>query len=299
MSKLAPVQNIWLYHINPKSNWEYGWDVFQPSSLLRSRDKIWPAGNKSKRVAAGDLVCVYMKNIAPNRDGIYVVGRVCEVMIEDQKFRWRVDRSLSAYTLERPMLKTTVRHFFPRSYGPFMQALPATSHMKFLNLIGIDTTAKGLSHDGSSSGGMESEGAANEFARPGVKYRSNPKDRVEVEQAAVAATTAHFARQGYSIDSVQKDNVGWDLRATRGKHDLRLEVKGLSGSEICIELTPNEYAQMLKWRHSYHVCVVTDALINPELTIFKYCSDSHQWIDDQMRRLRIAEIVGARCTIQP
>lgn len=76
---------------------------------------------------------------------------------------------------------------------------------------------------------------------------------------------------------------------------MRLEVKGLSGNELCVELTPNEYAQMQKWRDSYYVCVVTNALTDPMLAVFGYSPESGTWQDDQKRSLQIQEIVAARC----
>jgi len=87
------------------------------------------------------------------------------------------------------------------------------------------------------------------------------------------------------------------LLATRGNRQLRLEVKGLAGSEICVELTPNEYAAMRKWRYTYHVCVVTDALTDPKLAVFSYSPESGKWQDDRKRTLRISEIVAARCSV--
>ncbi|MDX1944232.1 MAG: DUF3883 domain-containing protein [Pirellulaceae bacterium] len=81
----------------------------------------------------------------------------------------------------------------------------------------------------------------------GAARQMDPLLRCKVEKAAIEVTTAHFRQQGYAVDSHEKDNVGWDLLATYGNRQLRLEVKGLAGSELCVELTPNEYAQMKKW----------------------------------------------------
>jgi hypothetical protein len=131
----------------------------------------------------------------------------------------------------------------------------------------------------------------------GTPRQPDPLLRCKVEKAAIDTTTAHFRNQGYTVDSHEKDNVGWDLLATFGNRQLRLEVKGLAGSETCIELTPNEYAQMRKWQDTYHVCIVTDALTDPKLAVFSYSAESGKWQDDQKRTLRIAEIVGARCRL--
>jgi hypothetical protein len=41
----------------------------------------------------------------------------------------------------------------------------------------------------------------------------------------------------------QKDNCGWDLESMRDTRPLCVEVKGLSGSEIIVELTPRSTPQ--------------------------------------------------------
>ncbi|WP_157640706.1 protein NO VEIN domain-containing protein [Burkholderia ubonensis] len=66
---------------------------------------------------------------------------------------------------------------------------------------------------------------------------------------------------------------------TGGDVTLRVEVKGLSGSEVRVELTPNEYKQMLspKHRELYVVYVVTEALsAKPHAHIFYYNSEISQ-----------------------
>ncbi len=124
----------------------------------------------------------------------------------------------------------------------------------------------------------------------------DPFLRQRVERIAVEATTAHFTRHGYSVDSVEKDNVGWDLNAVLGKRELKLEVKGLSGSQTVVELSPNEYAAMRDNRDSYRVCIVTNALIEHRLEIFAYSHDSGQWEGTERRVLKIQEITAARCS---
>ncbi|HEV3006156.1 MAG TPA: DUF3883 domain-containing protein, partial [Pirellulales bacterium] len=77
----------------------------------------------------------------------------------------------------------------------------------------------------------------------------------------------------------------------------RLEVKGLSGNQICVELTPNEFAQMQNWRDSYCLCVVTNALTDPQIAVFEYSPESGTWQDDQKRTLDISPITAARCRV--
>lgn len=120
--------------------------------------------------------------------------------------------------------------------------------------------------------------------------------RQQVEKIAIEVASDHFTSLGYQVDSVEADNAGWDLNATLGRYKLRVEVKGLSGSNLVVELTRNEYQAMQKFRDIYRVAVVTNALRTPALTVFGYSPDSGQWESSDQRVLRIQEIIAARCS---
>ena len=49
-------------------------------------------------------------------------------------------------------------------------------------------------------------------------------------------TISYYEKLGYIVTSVERDNVGWDLTAVLGERELKLEVKGLSGSQVVVEL---------------------------------------------------------------
>lgn len=100
-----------------------------------------------------------------------------------------------------------------------------------------------------------------------------------IEEAAISATKLHFKNNGYSIQSVERDNRGWDLEATKDKNRLFLEVKGHIGSVIQFELTPNEYAKLQKHADRYRVCVVRDALNKfPEVEVYRPAKKNGRWI---------------------
>jgi hypothetical protein len=125
----------------------------------------------------------------------------------------------------------------------------------------------------------------------------DPLLRLKVEEAAIQATTQHYRRLGYEVDSFEMDNIGWDLEARLGVIVLRLEVKGLSGSEIVVELTPNEYAMMARHQASYRLCVLTSALRHDRrLTIFSHSQESGRWEADEGLPLTITTITAARCS---
>ena len=104
--------------------------------------------------------------------------------------------------------------------------------------------------------------------------------RTKVEKAAIDYVVSHYSRLGYKIKDVQKDNVGWDLEATMKKMTLKIEVKGLAGDVIDVLLSNNEYTKMNARdnREEYRLCVVTNAVKNPELTTFlRYGKD---WVSE-------------------
>ena len=101
--------------------------------------------------------------------------------------------------------------------------------------------------------------------------RSQPPDKeliTRIEQAAIDAVWRYYKKQGYELASVERDNRGWDLEATRRSEILRLEVKGHIGNVIQFELTPNEYAMLKQFATKYRVCIVRQALKTADLEVF-------------------------------
>lgn len=120
--------------------------------------------------------------------------------------------------------------------------------------------------------------------------KSDPLRNAEVEKAAILEVREHFA--GYRITSVEKDNVGWDLEARpKGAGTpLRLEVKGLFGSELKVGLTPREYRAFQKHidgsMPKYRLCVVTEALsTKPKLVVFRFDKGKQCWLDDRAGKI--------------
>lgn len=88
---------------------------------------------------------------------------------------------------------------------------------------------------------------------------------VEVELAAVNAVWTHYKNMGYNVESVESENLGWDLYAHKGKETLHIEVKGVSNAVIYFEMTPNEYKKLQEYSSRFRVCVVCDALTIPKV----------------------------------
>ncbi|MBI5128588.1 MAG: DUF3883 domain-containing protein [Rhodopseudomonas palustris] len=148
--------------------------------------------------------------------------------------------------------------------------------------------------------------------RPGVsKERGSPKQndaeaRKKIELAAVRHAV-HFYRSeeggGRNVRSVEKDGVGWDLTVTDvNGHCLLVEVKGLSGRQVAVELTPNEYQKMRSTEHreSYVIYVVSEAGTSGEKShVFYYdressCGGDLVWRASDGRKLKIDERLAAR-----
>ena len=120
----------------------------------------------------------------------------------------------------------------------------------------------------------------------------------KIERYAIEIAEKHWQGLKYLVESVERDNVGWDLYATPPTPglQLRVEVKGLSGHEIQVELTPNEYAMMRKHKDSYRVCVVTNCLKKHKrcLFVFAYDDSIGKWTDGDDRPLQVQEVKSAR-----
>ena len=131
--------NIWLYHINPNNRYGYtmGWNLERPRTLLRRSDRTWGAGSMFNKVRPRDMICVFMKNIPKNPDGVYVVGNIQDVGLKGgTSFSWAVDREKSAKIVVSPILTDMIRKCFPRIYGGSMQPLAERHRKTWISLLG-------------------------------------------------------------------------------------------------------------------------------------------------------------------
>jgi hypothetical protein len=89
----------------------------------------------------------------------------------------------------------------------------------------------------------------------------------EVEAAAMDVAMSHERDRGWEPTDVAvlRDGSGFDIRSLGppGKNGLRpvrrIEVKGRAGSDLDVELTPNEWRQAARHRESYWLYVVWNA----------------------------------------
>lgn len=133
--------------------------------------------------------------------------------------------------------------------------------------------------------------------RKGKPFQVDSIKRKKVENAAIKHIYDYYSKLGYDIKSVEEEKVGWDLEATKGKTKLLLEVKGLSGFEISVELTHNEYTQLKANKNNFRLCVVTSALTKPTGFVFSYSNTDKIWTDEkQKRKLNFNDLTAARVT---
>lgn len=140
----------------------------------------------------------------------------------------------------------------------------------------------------------------------GIAYRSSlprtpdPKRCKLVEDNAIDLVWNRFEKLGYEIKNRQNDNCGWDLEAIRGRERLKLEVKGLSGTDLNADLTVNEFEKMEASEHlpDYRACVLLDALRPTEanLHIIAHDSSSKHWRNQDGRRVNVQRRTAAKLT---
>lgn len=127
-----------------------------------------------------------------------------------------------------------------------------------------------------------------------IKYqvKVDAKARKKIEEAAVKFVIQEYQNRGYSIISREADCVGWDLDATNGSITLKLEVKGLASNSICVHITANERNKMEIYKKHYRLCVVINAIKNPQLLVFIWDNLLRKWVseDDNSIALAISEI---------
>ncbi|SRR6266849_9220001 len=84
------------------------------------------------------------------------------------------------------------------------------------------------------------------------------KTNALVEVAAVRKVTQLLKGRGFTVSSREKDAIGYDLDAKRGRTELHVEVKGVSGEAIQFPITLNE-VKTARLDPSFRLFVVTDA----------------------------------------
>jgi hypothetical protein len=135
-------------------------------------------------------------------------------------------------------------------------------------------------------------------------WQADVERRRQIEVAAVKSVGLKLERLGFTIQSVEKDNVGYDLVATRKDEVLHVEVKGRSGNDVSAELSVNEFDCLKAYQRErnpkahYRIAIVTDALVKPVISEFVMVGGRKSgWFTlDGHWRLEFEERTAARLT---
>jgi hypothetical protein len=142
---------------------------------------------------------------------------------------------------------------------------PGSAALQRLNAI-IKEIGSGLSGSGQSQSGRTKKKRSS--------WQADIEKRQRVEKAAIEAVGSQLEAAHFAVESVEKDNLGYDLLATRGDEILYVEVKGRSGSDATADLSVNEFDCLTRYARErdpkghYRVAIVTDALGKPVIHEF-------------------------------
>ena len=132
-----------------------------------------------------------------------------------------------------------------------------------------------------------------------VSHQANVVLKKKIEKIAIKLVEKTYRNRGFFVNSCETENLGWDLNATliHEKVSLHLEVKGTSGREIAIQLTPNEYSKMEEQKNIYRLCIVVNCLDKPMLYIFSYSTEANTWLSENGESLIIDQVISAKCYV--
>lgn len=109
------------------------------------------------------------------------------------------------------------------------------------------------------------------FTEDVIKF-SDPEYNKKIEKIAVDTVIKYYKKQGYTVKSVEKDNLGYDLIVTKGEDEFFLvEVKGNAAGNTIIRLSPNEFKTLKSNCNRYIIASVINCDNNrksPELNIY-------------------------------
>ena len=130
----------------------------------------------------------------------------------------------------------------------------------------------------------------------GIHRQYDVAKRVGIENEAMERAKEHFENLGYKVIDVSKEDKGWDFEVSKDGEELYVEVKGLSGENVNIELTPNEYEKMQNNKDKYRIFVLTNAdKKKGDYYIFSFEGDKILKDENKNKELTIEERTGARC----
>jgi Protein NO VEIN, C-terminal len=220
---------------------------------IRIRTKVWGRLYRSGLTPnAGDGIAFYHASRAVfpkpdlyhRRPRISAIGLLDDIKYDDREVKWisfRVWRASLDFLASHPLVRTReteqlflqcgMKHGTAGTYWD----IPRKSWLEILKHCKIANTAVVTARNGSG-------------------YAEND-DSVLTEAKAIAFVSDTYKAKGWQVTSVEADNVGYDLIASKKGQTRHLEVKGVSGEAQAFFMTPNERASALNDKH-FKLCVV-------------------------------------------
>lgn len=137
----------------------------------------------------------------------------------------------------------------------------------------------------------------NKKSKHGRAFQPDIEKRLRVEKNAVNIAIRYFETRNFKIERVEKLNKGWDIEATKNARKFNIEVKGFSGEEVFVELTPNEFLPFSRRKKNYILFIVTKALDKkPKHYYFRIVRN--KWLDYENNSLHINIRRSAQLTLK-
>ena len=119
---------------------------------------------------------------------------------------------------------------------------------------------------------------------------TSPQDRREIERIGMEHARHYEEGKGHTVEDVSTENLGYDLRSTTPKGEIRyIEVKARA-ERAPVVLTSNEWSVAEQLENDYFLYVVLDAATQPDLYIIRNPADVVSPIRDIRYQVPLSEI---------
>ena len=122
---------------------------------------------------------------------------------------------------------------------------------------------------------MESHGesSSKEAELPAEDTYTSPQARREIERIGMEHARHYEEGKGHTVEDVSTENLGYDLRSTTPKGEIRyIEVKARAERALVV-LTSNEWDTAERLKDGYFLYIVLNAKTQPERYIIQNPAD--------------------------
>jgi predicted transcriptional regulator len=214
-----------------------------------------------KLTAEGDTVLFYVENPV---SAVVAVGKAMSPARVTSR-KWYEAKVGNVRLLDAPIMLAELRAMFPdwawlRSVNMFAYVSPERAKA-LLKRCALTFPAARDERTHASGGGF-----------------GDAETNAIVERAAVRKATHVLKRRGFRVRSRESERIGYDLDATRGRTELHVEVKGVSGDGMQFLITKAELAKA-ESDSLFRLMVVTRALTrNASVHEFRGRSLQHRFV---------------------